>query len=248
MNRYWEIKVQNDNTGELFLYGDIASIQYFDEITPKQIDAEIKALGDIRTLNVYVNSGGGSVFAGQAIYNIIKRCKATVKNAYIDGLAASIASVIPLACDKVYIPSNAMMMVHNPWAMTSGNASDFRKMADNLDMIRQSIIEVYKEKTGLPEEKLIELMDAETWMTAKQAIEYGFANEIQDEKKIAASIDGDFLNCGNIKIEMSRYKSQEVLKKMYRVEESKPPEPIVDKLKDQSIEFNRIKSKLLGGI
>jgi ATP-dependent Clp protease protease subunit len=244
--KYCEVRAKANKTGELLLYGDIASASYWgEEVTPKTIDDEIKALGEIDTLNVYVNSGGGSVFAGQAIYNIIKRCKASIKNAYVDGLAASIASVIPMACDKVYMPSNAMMMVHNPWGCIAGNAEEMRKTADTLDKIRESILTIYAEKTGLDEAKLTEMMDAETWMTAKEAIEMGFADELQEETKIAASIDGGFLVYGNVKVDTTAFKNfKPETVETYRVE-PEVPEPVA--IKAQNKEFLRIKNKILGG-
>ena len=147
--KYWEVKAKANKTGELLIYGDIVSKDYWgDEVTAKKIDAEIKALGEIETLNIYINSGGGSVFAGMAIYNIIKRANAKVKNAYVDGLAASISSVIPLAADNIYMPSNAMMMIHNPAGCVYGTAPDMRKMADTLDKVRDTIIGVYVDKTN----------------------------------------------------------------------------------------------------
>lgn len=250
IQKYWEVKAKaEEKIGELLLYGDIANAQWWgDEVTPKQIDAELKALGDIETLNVYVNSGGGSVFAGQAIFNIIKRCKATKKNAYIDGLAASIASVIPLACDKVHMPKNAMMMIHNPWAAFAGNAKEFRKMADTLDTIGETIIGIYIEKSKQEKEKLMQLMDEETWLTADDALELGLVDEIQQEKKIAASVDGDFLIYGDVKVDTFKFRNFGKVKpliEMYRG--PNPPEPVAD-LKDQNKEFFRIKNKLLGGI
>jgi len=251
INKYWEVrmKAQDKKVGELLLYGEIASTSYWgDEVTPTQIDADIKALGEIDTLNVYINSGGGSVFAGQAIYNIIKRCKAGIKNAYIDGLAASMASVIPLACDKVYMPSNATMMVHNPICGVYGNAGELRVIADRLDKIRESILDVYKEKTGLDETKLIELMDAETWMTAKEAIAMGFADEMQAETKITASVDGDFLIYGDVKVDTTAFKNFKAEQIEIHRGATKPPEPVINTLQDQNKEFKRIKNKILGGI
>ncbi len=256
--KYWEVRMaaNSDDTGELILYGDISSAQWWgDEITPKQVDADLKALGDIKTLNIYVNSGGGSVFAGQAIYNIIKRHKAGTKNAYIDGLAASIASVIPLAADKVYMPNNAMMMVHNPYAISMGNAGELRKMADTLDTIRESILNVYEEKTGQERDKLVELMDAETWMTADDALEYGFVDELQEDKQVAASIDGDFLIINGIKVDTKAFKT---IPETYRAgleplepvanrepePQNQEPEPSKPDLAEQAKEFARLRAKI----
>lgn len=257
MRNYWEVKAKANKVGELLLYGNISSESFWgDEVTPKTIDAELKALGELDVLNVYVNSGGGSVFAGVAIFNIIKRNKATVKNAYIDGLAASISSVIPMACDNIYIPSNAMMMIHMPMAGARGNAKELRKGADMLDKVCESIMAVYCEKTGKDEATILAMMEAETWMTAKDAIEMGFATEMQAEVKIAASVDGSYLNFGDVQVDTASFKNfkPEVLE-MYRVAVEKP-EPVANKtneepekpdLSAQTAEFHKLKLKILGG-
>lgn len=191
--KFWVFNRTNkSDEAELLLYGPIGDeMLWGDEVTPKQFKEDLDNLGDISTLNIYINSPGGDVFAGQAIYSILSRHKAQ-KIVYIDGLAASIASVIAMAGDLVVMPRNAMMMIHNPWTMAVGNANDFRKLADDLDKIRESLIVAYQSKTQLSREKIIELMDAETWMTAEEAIEYGFADEVEQEKQVAASIDDRF--------------------------------------------------------
>lgn len=240
--KYWEVKAKANKTGELLIYGDIASEEIWGgEITPIQIDTELKALGEVDTLNVYVNSGGGSVFAGMAIFNIIKRFKAGIKNAYVDGLAASIASVIPMSCDKVYMPSNAMMMIHNPFGIIAGNSTDCRAMADVLDKVRESILTVYRDKTGMTDEEIIPLLDAETWLTAKDAIEMGFADELQAEVKIAASIDGNFLNFGSVKVDTKAFKNFSPDKIVIYREETQP----VVNIQAQTQEFKKLKTKLI---
>jgi ATP-dependent Clp protease protease subunit len=206
--KFWQFRNTADNpkAGELLLYGDISSTTWWgDEITPKQFKEDLDAMGDVNTINVYINSGGGDTFAGQAIYSMLKRHKATV-NVYVDGLAASIASVIAMAGDKVYMPVNAMMMVHNPWTWGIGDANEFRELATILDQVRKTIVATYQAKTGMDEEKIIELMDAETWMTAKEAVEYGFADEIEEAKQIAASLDKSFLVMNSQRFDLSRFK------------------------------------------
>jgi len=272
LKKYWEVKAKANKTGELLLYGNISSDSFWgDEITPKTIDAELKALGEINTLNVYVNSGGGSVFAGQAIFNIIKRHSASVKNAYVDGLAGSIASIIPMACDKVFMPSNAMMMIHNPSMVARGFSTDLRKAADMLDKVRDVLVGVYVEKSGQDEAKMASLMDAETWLSAKEAIALGLADELQAEVKIAASIDGNFLNFGDVKVDTSlfrNFKPDQI--ETYRAAEKAEPvsnkdnhtpsvtPEVIAKLHEewektyvgrqaQNKEFYRIKNKILGG-
>jgi ATP-dependent Clp protease protease subunit len=126
---------------------------------------------------------------------------------YDDGLAASIASVIAMAGDKIIMPKNAMLMVHNPWTIAIGNANDFRKMAEDLDKAREGIIVTYQNKSGMEKDEIIALMDAETWLTADEAVQKGFADEIEDEKQVAASVDGEFLVLNGQKMDFSRFKN-----------------------------------------
>jgi len=191
--KFWSFKALDEKTGELMLYGEISEYSWWgDEVTPKQFKEDLDALGDIDTLNVYINSPGGDVFAGQAIYSMLKRHKAAV-NIYIDGLAASIASLITMAGDKVIMPQNAMMMVHNPWTIAVGNAADFRKIADDMDKIRDSMVTTYEARSALTKEEILGLLNAETWLSAEDCLEYGFADEIEGIKQVAACIDKDIL-------------------------------------------------------
>ncbi|MBW3496064.1 head maturation protease, ClpP-related, partial [Bacillus sp. FDAARGOS_1420] len=149
-------------------------------------------LDDKSNLNIYVNSGGGSVFAGLAIYNMLKRNKAQ-KTVYVDGVAASIASVIALAGDRVVVPSNAFLMIHRPWTYAAGNAIDFRKAAEDLDNIESGIMNVYKEnlKEGIGIEEIQQLVDAETWLSGEQAEKY-FNIEVVEAKEVAACMSDYF--------------------------------------------------------
>ena len=189
MKRFWDIKAAGDKAGEVLIYGDIVSYKWDDtDVTAAGFSEDLKALGDVDTLNIYINSYGGSVFQGQAIYSIIKRHPAQ-KNVYIDGIAASIASLIAMAGDTIYMPENAMLMVHNPWSFAMGNAADLRKEAEALDRILEAMIPAYMAKLGnkTDEETLRGLLDAETWLTAKDALSYGFIDEITAEQAAAAS-------------------------------------------------------------
>lgn len=191
--KFWNFNSLDKNQGELTLYGEISNETWWgDEVTPKEFKADLDNLGEIDTLNIYINSPGGDVFAGQTIYSILKRHKAQ-KNVYIDGLAASIASVIAMAGNTIFMPKNAMMMIHNPWTIGMGNAKDFRKLAEDLDKIRESLIAAYEGHSALTRDEIIEIMDAETWLTASECEEYGFCDVVGEEKTLAASIDKDVL-------------------------------------------------------
>lgn len=194
--KFWEFRASTSkNSAELLLYGPISEESWWgDEVTPKQFADELKALGDISELTVRINSGGGDVFAGQAIHSLLKSHKAKVI-VYVDGLAASIASVIAMAGDTVIMPRNAMMMIHNPWTVAIGNAKELRKVADDLDRISVSAIESYLQKAGdkLDEKTLKQLLDEETWLTADEAKNYGLCDVVQEPNNMAASISDEFL-------------------------------------------------------
>lgn len=197
INKFWEVKnATEENTGEIYIYGDIVSYKWYEEdTTAKSFKEDLDALGDVDVLNVYINSPGGSVFQGQAIVSILKRLNSNIK-VHIDGVAASIASVIAMAGHTIHMPSNAMMMIHNPWTWTYGNANELRKQADDLDKIRESMISMYLDKAGdkLDRDTLIDLLDKETWLTAQECYDYGLCDVVEEEKEIAASINMDMLS------------------------------------------------------
>lgn len=178
----------------MYIDGEIVTDEYYDTDTSAAgFRDALKDLGDVKTINLHINSPGGSVFEGIAIYNMLKQNKAHV-NVYVDGLAASIASVIAMSGDAIFMPSNSMLMIHNPWTMAVGNASELRKQADDLDKITELSVQTYLDTAGdkLDEATLRQLMDDETWLTAKEAVEYGLATEVVEANKAAASISKDF--------------------------------------------------------
>lgn len=170
---------------------NVATVWLYDEIGPWGVTAkmfadELKAAGAIQRINVQINSPGGDVFDGLAIYNALVKHAATVE-VEIDGYAASIASIIAMAGDTIRIADNAMMMIHNPWTIAMGEASDFRKTADTLDQVRDQLIKTYAKRTGQSAEALGQMMDAETWLESGPAVEQGFADEVLGEQRLAAS-------------------------------------------------------------
>lgn len=156
-------------------------------------------------LDIYINSGGGSVFSGMSIYNILSRYKGN-KTVYVDGLAGSIASVIAMAGDKIVMPKNSFLMIHKPLCMVGGNANDFRKMADTLDTIEQGIINVYatKLKDGANIDDIKSMVNNETWLTGEQASRY-FNIEVGEPNNAIAFIrKNDFQNYLNDKLQESK--------------------------------------------
>ena len=184
-----------DNEADIFIYGEITSYEWDEtDTSASSFKKELDELGDVSAINLYVNSPGGSVFEGIAIYNMLKRHNAKV-HAYVDGLAASIASVIIMAADKIYMPANSMIMVHNPWTFAIGNSTELRKQADDLDRIGESSKQSYLQKAGdkLSDDKLQKMLDDETWLNANEALEYGLCDVVIEENKMAASISGEYL-------------------------------------------------------
>lgn len=154
-------------------------------------------------LDIYINSGGGSVFSGMSIYNILNRYAGGTKTVYVDGLAGSIASVIAMAGDKIVMPKNSFLMIHKPLCMVGGNANDFRKMADTLDTIEQGIINVYatKLKDGANIDDIKSMVNNETWLTGEQAQQY-FNIEVSEANNAIAFIrKNDFQNYLNDKLQ-----------------------------------------------
>lgn len=204
--KFWNFRNEKGKA-ELSLYGTISSSTWWgDEVTPKDFKKDLDALGEVQDLSVYINSDGGDVFAGQAIHSMLKRHPAHV-TVYVDGLAASIASVVAMAGDTIVMPRNSMLMIHNPWTMAVGNAQDFRKMADDLDSIQESIVAAYQEKSGMDRDELISLLDQETWLTAEEAVAYKLVDQIESEKVIAASARSSTLLVMNgQEMDLSKYR------------------------------------------
>ena len=186
-DKFWDFIPGTDaKAPELLLYGPISSQQSWweDRVTPQQFNRELAALGeDVPEIVVRINSGGGDVFAANAIFTRLKdhSAKITVK---IDGWAASAATIIAMAGDSIKIARNGVFMIHDP-AMTvwdTFKAEDFLKMADELKVIKQSIVNTYAMKTGRKAEDIEQLMANETWWTGDTAVENGFCDEIMFEE------------------------------------------------------------------
>ena len=173
INNY-EIRNENEDTAELLLYGIIGD--FWDELDAKDIVEDLRRV-EAKQIVVKIYSDGGSVFAGLAIYNALKSHPANIL-VKIDSLAASIASVIAMS-GTVEMPENAFMMIHNPAASVyGGDAKDMERMSKLLVKVKDSLVSVYKDKTGLENDKISELMDAESWFMAKEAVELGFADKV----------------------------------------------------------------------
>lgn len=202
LSKFWNIKASLDNQStELFVYGDIADSAYWDEVGAKEFVADLSKVTS-NDITVRINSGGGSVFAGFAMYNSLKQHKANI-TVRVDGLAGSAASIIAMAGDKIIMPLGSMMFIHNAWTYTAGNANELNEQAEMLKKIDTSMMEIYKAKTGLDEKAIKDLMDKDSWLTASEAKELGFATDIEDIQ-IAASLEGKNLVFGSIKFDYDK--------------------------------------------
>lgn len=192
-----EIKNQTETTADLCFFGDINSESlgewqkyYPEDKAPKDVQDFLDQLEGVSKINVHINSGGGSVFGGIAIYNILKRYDAEI-TVYVEGLAASIASVIAMAGDKIIIPENAQMMIHKPSSVTWGNADDMRKEADILDGCQKVILNTYMQhvKEGVTEDAINDLINAETWKNGVEWQEYFDIEVSESSQAVAAASD-----------------------------------------------------------
>lgn len=184
----FHVKMLADSQAEILIYEEVGD-GFFGGVSAKLFAEELKAIGKVDTINLHINSPGGDVYQGLAIYNTLKQHGAKVV-VDVDGIAASIASVIAMAGEKIRMRQGTMMMVHDPWSIMAGGAEDFRKTADVLDKIKENIVDVYKARTGMDLRNIRRMMTEETWMSAEEAVSHGFATEVvKDAKAIAAKLD-----------------------------------------------------------
>lgn len=186
MTKGYEIKSQGKEA-EILIFEEIGA-GFFGGISAKQFAEDLKALGDVDLINVRINSPGGQVFDAHAIFNTLLRHKARVE-VDIDGMALSAAAVVAMAGDEVRMAENAMFMIHDPWILTMGSAPELREVADTLDKIRSTIVASFAGRRGLDAEHVSELMAAETWMTAQEALDEGFIDSMTESQRVAAHFD-----------------------------------------------------------
>ena len=178
--KYYQL-VKNDASADLYIFGDICAWAWpeLGEQSGVTIVNQLKEL-DVDTINVHINSYGGDVAEGLAIYNVLREHKAQIVT-ICDGFACSAASVVFMAGDRRVMQPASLLMIHNAWTVAMGNAAQLRKTADDIETITQASVEAYKKVATISEEEIKALMDAETWILPKDAVEYGFATEIDDE-------------------------------------------------------------------
>ena len=192
MNHWYTIKALGvRGAAEISIYEEIGGFG----ITAKQFAEDLKALGDVSHIDLRIHSPGGDVFEGIAIYNLLRNHPAEI-TVYIDGVAASMASVVAMAGDRVVMPENAMMMIHKPWGISGGNAGDMRDYADLLDKVETVLVPAYARKTGKSAQEITAMLEDETWMDGKECLKHGFADELLPSVTAMARIEskrtGDF--------------------------------------------------------
>jgi ATP-dependent Clp protease, protease subunit len=244
VDSFMNIVNKGDSTAEMYLYGDIVSSEWdkweSTDTAPEDVRNFLSQLEGVKNINVYINSGGGSVFAGLNIYNMLKRHEAQV-TVHVDGMAASIASIIAMAADKLIIPDNAFLMIHKPMIGVFGNAFDFKKAITDLDAIESGLMNIYAENLaeGADIKDVQKMLDAETWLNGNEAAKY-FNIEVGQTNEMVAqtSLFYDSYNSmpESIKIAQDKNERSEALAKA----EAEEKEMYEYKLKLLSLEVTNL--------
>lgn len=184
-----------ENSGaeaQLFIYSEVGDSAFGDTVTAQRFAEDLTALGDVRRIVLRINSGGGNVFAGISIYNQLIAHPAEIVGR-VDGLAASISSIILMAASKIVMNQGTFLMIHNPFSVVAGDSAELLKMSQTLAKVKDSMIPIYQRHSSLSTQKLSELMNSESWFTPEEAIAAGLADEVgesdQSQMPIAASCD-----------------------------------------------------------
>lgn len=223
MNKSYFQLTQKNNEVDIKIYGDITSYEFEEtDVSSNKLSKQIEGL-ECDVINVYINSYGGEVAEGLSIYNQLKRHNAKVKT-ICDGFACSAASVIFMAGDERVMSTASLLMIHNAWTFTAGNANELRKQANDLDVITQASINAYMNEVNLTEEELKKMLDDESWIGATEALEKGFITSIVNEKdaeKVSQSVKKTLINMivNSKKDEEKKYEEKEEVEEVEEVEE-----------------------------
>ena len=205
--KYYALELDEETKeADLMIFGDITSYPWMEsDVSSYNLSKKLAEL-DADRINVHINSYGGEVAEGLAIYNTLKQHRAKIRT-YCDGFACSIASVIFMSGDERIMSNASMLMIHNPWTYASGNAAELRKTAEDLDKMAQASVNAYMENATITEEEIKALMDEETWILPQEALDYGFATSVTGTQAIDKH-------------------SQSVRKKVFQMLASKPAQPV----------------------
>ena len=219
MGKFWQVKNDVSGDAEILIYGPIAAERswFGDEATPQQFAQDLNGLGG-RDVTVRINSGGGDVFAAHAIHNLLKSYKGRV-TAVIDGLAASAATVVAVAADKIIMPSNSLMMIHDPAIGLSGYypAAELTKLVEALATIKTSIVAAYRKRCKISDEEIETMMSNETWMGAAECKEKGFVDEIIGG--VTAALNGNTLVINSVSYDLNHFANSEAVKNKFKQSE-----------------------------
>ena len=188
MKQWYKIQAKSNKTAQILIYETIGEDFWGDGVSAKRFVEDLNALTGIDVIDLHINSPGGNVFDGNAIYNTLRAYDATV-NVFIDGIAASIASVIAMAGDTIEMPENSMLMIHDPSGFVMGTAEDMEKMSVALEKVKVGILAAYHNKSDLDNDEISKMMTAETWLTAQEAVDYGLADKVVEQVNFQAHID-----------------------------------------------------------
>lgn len=196
---WFRVMAKKDNAAEVFIYDEIGSGFFGGGVAAADLVAEIKALklGANDELTVRINSPGGDFFEGNTIHNFLRSLKSKII-VRVDGVAASAASIIAMAGDRIEMPANALMFIHNPYMLVVGDSQVMRKAATDLDQMRDNAAGTYLRKAGdkLTRPDLLKMLDAETWLSAEDSVKYGLADTVDEPVRASALAQFDFTKYG----------------------------------------------------
>jgi len=234
------------SNNEIDIYGFIDSVTVEGmTVSPQTIKDQLKEMSNEKEIIVNINSNGGDVFSGVAIYNMLRRQDAHI-TVNIDGLAASIASVIAMAGDTINMPNNAVLMIHNAWTQITGDSNEFKKQADSLERINSVVFNSYLDKNPDIDHALLrQYMDAETWFTASEAKELGLIDNITKNTRVAAAATSTMLGGETF---MSRYRNEDPQQPQQPHQpknqgEEVTVEDVMDKLEEILAEIKKVSDK-----
>lgn len=211
--RFYQLTNVSEDSATLYIYGEITSIKWLEnDVCVYDLAKEIGDLNG-KALTVRINSYGGEVAEGLAIYNLLKSYEGEVTT-ICDGFACSAASVVFMAGTKRIMPRSSLLMIHNAWTCALGNAEDLRKAADDLEKITQPSVDIYTSVSNLDADEIKAMMDAETWIDADEALGYGFATEISEEAAMQSLEDGILAK--------TVFKNKQLEKKIKELEKAEP--------------------------
>lgn len=239
MSKFYEFKNETDVSNDLYIYGAITSSKDDDWITSES-DVDLndfkETLDNLQngtTLNIYVNSPGGSVFAASTMCSMLQRAKETkgIKiNAYVDGLAASAASFLIMVADEINMYSNSMLMVHKPMSIAWGNANDLQKEIDTLNSIEDNVmLPLYEKKAKCDRDTLKNLIEIESWLSAKEVDDLFNVNLLDSAKEVNACVDKNLFKC--YKNVPDKFK--EVKNEVEETKEELQEEPVEQEIKEE---------------